>query len=258
MSGRGGDPAWAVWLSVAGLLALIAAGVFVIVRFPSLLPAPPTREERIEQQMLDDQRTGVLARTIKEEFPEEFDRLKRTIADLERERATPGEIRAATAEFTTQAIGRHTGELARAPHDPLTTYRRAELRVLEYLEQESPDQCARLVVEGSTHLPPIDDEARLLQVDMQVGLWKAAAAGRDRPAKRELESTAGKDRAAFIEAMRAVGMRPDELAMLDRIDSVPYQDQCYLGVRAMQAVDSLPEAVGDRVYTRLLLGTQRQ
>jgi hypothetical protein len=255
MSARGGDPAWVVWLSLAGLAAVIVGGTVAAVRYMPAIDWSKAAEDETDRLILADADAAPVARAMRDGFNEDYLVFKRTLAYKQRIEPEPSEIRDEIQHFTRQAFGQHGGELSQAPHDKLAAFRTAEQKLLERLGTIDPDRCAEYVVRRTTSYPIEDAEARKLQAASSAAFWTAAAAGRDKPAQRETVLLDDKDAELFVKALIEAGMPRADVDRLDRIGEFPEAKQCDLGMQRMRALERMPAEASDRVYAWMLTGS---
>jgi hypothetical protein len=252
MSARGGDPAWLVWLSLAGLAAVIVGGTVAAVRYMPEIDWSKAAEDEGDRTIMADAETAEVAQAIREGFPDEYSVFKQTTVFRDTEAYTVEEVREEAHKFTWRAVTRHGGELSQASHDKLAAFRTAEQRLLERLGTIDPVQCAEYVVRRTTTHPIEDAEARRLQTASSVAFWKAAAAGRDEPAMRETALLDDADAEMFVKALVEAGMARADVDRLDRIAEFPEVKQCDLGMKRMRALERMPAEAADHVYAWML------
>ena len=249
MGKRGEDPAWAVWASSIGLVCVLVGLVFAVPQIATLLPIPLSPEQLADKELLEDPESGVVVRTIKLTYPDEFANLKRLVTDLHRRGAGPGELRMSVRDFMESALARHRDEIAQAPHDALASYRQAELRLYERLKEYSPEMCA----DTRSGPLPADLETRDLMINASVLLWKAAAAGRDQPVGRIIGIHSDADRLAIRKAMLAVGLTEADFQDMPNLQTASAATQCRVGLLILHSIDKLPPEMGDRIYAQIVM-----
>lgn len=250
MSGRGGDPAWVVWLSLAGLIAVIAGGVFAAVY--AARSGAMAGFDAAEADARPE--AGKVGKTIQAKFPDEFAKLEKRLASLRDGGAELSEIRDDFASFAVDARTRHVEEAAQAPHEALAALRKAELDAFELLERVWPEECGYYVVTGAPGGGIADAASHRLETEAHNAFWEAAAAGRDRPAKREVAMVDREDMEAFEAALRTDGIAEADLPLINRPETMPADKQCEIGLRRLRALDQLPPDAADRIYASVMLG----
>jgi hypothetical protein len=250
MSGRGGDPAWVVWLSLAALVTLIVGGVSTAI----YVARSGMAAGFADAEAFANPETGKVGKTLQAKFPDEYARLEKRLQSLRDEGADVSEIRVEFATFAAEARVRHLEQAAQAPHESLVALRKAEIDALERLAEVGPTACAMYVTTGLPSGIDFDKQSQALETDAHAAFWSAAAAGRDRPAAREVDILSNQDAVALDEALRARGISEADLQQLNRLEDMSSDKQCEIGILRLRAIDGLPADTADRIHASLMLG----
>lgn len=190
----------------------VILGVLAMFLTPILGPASKqglTNPAFVESQLLADPVGGALNRTIARTFPEEFEALKQAIVQRAKAGDGPGAAQDAAGAFVYEATRRHRSALPQAPPASLRRYLKAEIALVEQLA-DAPDRCAAYFAD------PMDDagwfapDLRERYLALNIALWEAAAAARDKPAGRSVAPAAKPVSCAEgLDALKAAAALPD-------------------------------------------------
>lgn len=253
---RGGDPLWAVVLGILLLVALAIAAATGAAIFAKKSIADRGSPEAIDAALSADAHSAVLFEAIREDFPEEYTRIRDALAKDARDGLPPPVLRQRLFAMMRATSLEHMHELAQAPHAALAAFNAAEARMIEGLEADDVELCARYVMNGFGPGDTIPPRARQALSDMGVAQWRAAAAGRDWPADRKIGRVLPpRDAEALVAAMRAQGMGDKDLEIFATpalwVRAEPWR-QCATGKWLVSAVGKLPAEQGDRVTAWLI------
>jgi len=248
---RKGDPIWAVMLGFVLLLVLLVVGIGGAAWFARDYFTKSTSPEAVDAAFAADPYAAPMLTAIREDFPEEYAKLRDTLSQSARRGAPPLALRAETFSLLRQAALAHLDELTQAPHDKLAAFNAAERRMIEKLEADNVVLCGQYIMRGFAPGDTLSPDIRAQVSDMGVAQWRASAAGRDWPANRTVPTVLStRDSLALVAAMRKQGMSDRDLqifatpALLARAE--PWR-QCALGKWLIAAIGTLPPEQSDRV-----------
>lgn len=254
---RGGDPLWVVALSAALLLTLLVGGVGGAIYFAKANFASRTSPEAVDAALAADTDSAAMIEAMQESYPEDYAKIRVAISQSARRGAPPAALQAETFALIRRAALDHLDELAQAPHGELSTFIAAESRMIAALEADDLTLCARYIMRGFSPGEILPPDARIALAEMGVAQWRGAAAGRDQPAKRKIQTELSpRDAEALVAAMRKQGMDDRDLKVFSTphlwMRAAPAQ-QCSIGKWLVTAVARLPPEQADRVAGWLIL-----
>jgi hypothetical protein len=254
-AGRGGISRGSVATGIGIVLLLLAAlgGAFW---WQIAEKNRRTAPETIEAELMQDPFAGRLFTTMKTTHPRELADFTQRMSKLMRGGSSLETIRREGYDFLKKSAESHVQAVAQAPRSELIEVRKTQRALLKALENHDVMLCAQFVMTGAVFVPNAQGEIRPLLMDANVAVWKAAAAGRDRPAKREIPKEWRESEAVpLIEAMRIAGMSDTDLQVFTSpygMPSAPAWQQCAIGVYLWEAVDSLPADTSDLVTAMMM------
>ncbi|MDF7775006.1 hypothetical protein P1X14_07100 [Sphingomonas sp. AOB5] len=215
-----------------------------------------TAPETIEAELVKDPFAGRLFATMKQTHPKDLAEFTRRMSKLMRDGSSLDHIRTESYEFLRKTGEGQVAQIVQAPHAELAEVRKTQKALLTELESHDVMLCARFAMTGSVFVNSAQNEIRPLLIDASIAAWKAAAAGRDRPAKRAIPKTWGQDDGAMlIEAMRKAGMSDVDLQVFASpygMQSAPAWRQCAIGVYLWTALDALPADKADMATAMII------
>lgn len=254
---RGGDPLWAVALGVLLLLLLAAGAVGGAVYFATTNFASRTSPEAVDAAFAADSDSAAMIEAMQETYPEDYAKVRAAVSQSARRGTPPAALQAETFTLLHNAALAHLDELAQAPHAELAAFIAAESRMIAALETGDLTLCARYIMRGFGPGEVLPPDAKIALAEMGVAQWRGAAAGRDQPAKRKIQTDlAARDAEALIAAMRREGMDDRDLEVFSTpqlwMRAAPAQ-QCLIGKWLVTAITRLPAEQSDRVGAWLIL-----
>ncbi|MCW3836090.1 hypothetical protein ACFQ1E_08560 [Sphingomonas canadensis] len=246
-----------LWIPVVVALGLLAFCV----------PRPSTRDrqvtasdlsspEAVEKLLLSGSGSQVrLFGTLKRTHPEEFEGLKRMVAEQARNRPTPAQMDELILSYLIDASRRQDRYIVQAPHAQLAAYREAEIKLFEAMRTSDPELCATFAAKGSVRSTAPTAVPEELFIDHRIARLEAAAAGRDHPANRQPSMIPPTDLRTIRSAMIVQGMNTATVDAFLRNGSSALasgQDRCAASLAFIRAVHGLPEARADSVHAALL------
>ena len=236
-----------------GAGAMITLGLGFVLHTCSTVASmgPPATPAAVEEQMVSDPRTGLLFRTIKRTYPDEFDAIRDDVASRAKAGATESELKLLVRDDLMQAAQRHQQDILQAPHQQFAAYRRAEITIVEAIRSTNPQLCARYVMQGSLAVDEGQPFPKDQAIEFQRLSWEAEASGRDTPAHRVIAKPGPADVRALLAGMTANGLSQQQLHSFSATGAMQLatpDDQCRIGLAFLHAVNDLPGDHGDSVY----------
>ena len=231
----------------AGAMAVLGIG-FALKTCTGLMGGlPPMTPLGAEHAMLNDAESGQVFATIKRTYPQEFEGLKKEIASRGAEFQSNQAIAVGARTFLLQAMMRHVGELAQAPHAALAAYRQAEITAIDMLKGQDVGACATYFRSGSVNGlgATASDDLRRRFRDFQIKTWEGEAAGRDTPAGRKITPPDRATAMALGKAVMAEGFDGDTISRATSGAPLPDATQCGVGMAFLHAVQALPDDQAD-------------
>lgn len=254
-AGRSGASRGSVAMGI-GIVVLLLAALAGAFWWQVVEKNRRTAPETIEAELVKDPLAGRLFTTIKQTHPKELGEFTKRMSVLMRAGSSAETVRQEAYQFLSKTTEGHVKAVAQAPHAELSELRRTQRALLKALEGHDVMLCARFVMTGSVFVPQAQGEIRPLLVDANVAVWKAAAAGRDRPAKRTIPKELPEEEARLtVEALRTAGMSDADLQVFTSpygMQSAPAWQQCAIGVFLWEGVESLPADKADLVTAVIL------
>ncbi len=182
------------------IVALFIGGGIGGVRW---LNSPARIEAGIEAELQSNPALGGLYVTMKAEYPDEYHRLVRELAQKTGS-ADQAEAAIAGRQFMREFIARHRADVQRAPEAELLHARDLQIDVVEMLALESTELCAQFSMAGlpAGAKPSTKTQRKLLSAGD--ALIRAAAAGRDHPVARTAPTEA--DGTRFVALLTSAGL----------------------------------------------------
>ncbi|HEX4847766.1 MAG TPA: hypothetical protein VFV30_06455 [Novosphingobium sp.] len=240
----------AIGLGVLVGLPLIAAFAYGI--YVTLLMTP---EQKFDRMLEAEPEARIFIDPLKKHYPEEYEDLRGSV--LVALQGTNGELngRLASMGFMNGFVVRHGYEAALAPDADLKPLLDAQTNAFAVFAA-NPNACESAI----RQVPLADDKMKkqdkVTLIRFSGQFVKTAAAGRDRPVRRDRAGP--EDQTALIEAMRAEGVSPSDLRDLDPAGGAREEAVRRCGVlhKTLRAVQKLPPERSVRIYA-LLLGSSR-
>ncbi len=236
-----------------GLGGVGLLGFFLLLRMCSTVASltPDTSPAGVEKDMLFEGDTAPLFQTIKRTYPDEFEALKKDISTHATAGASKTEMMTLVRGDVMQALKRHRRDMLQAPHPAFAAYRAAEIAFVDALHKTDTRLCANYVVQGSVEADFGQNFPRKQSLDFQQRTWEGYAAGRDTPAHRVIKKPALADVRTLQAAMATNGLSPQQIRSFftaGAIQRATMDDQCWIGLGFMRAMNDLPGDRADSIY----------
>lgn len=237
---------------IALLLAALGGAFWWQMAEKNRRTAPAT----IEAELIKDPFAGRLFRTMKETHPKALTGFTERMSVLMRNGSSLDHIRGEAYKFLLEAGEENLPAVAQAPHARLAELRKTQRTLITALRERDVMLCARFVMTGAVFVQTVSEEIRPLLMDANVAIWRAAAAGRDHPAKRKVPAKLEEaDAKIAVDAMREAGMSDADLQIFTSPTGMrwaPEWQQCAIGEFFWNAIDGMPAERAD-VITAMLL-----
>ncbi|MFM5907653.1 MAG: hypothetical protein ACKOPO_08720 [Novosphingobium sp.] len=204
------EEGWATWKKVLLILGLvIGVPVIGLVGLGGYMAATQTPEERFDRQVASLPQVSSFAIPLKENFPTEYERLRRNAIAAEKNGI--GAVGAASEEFFAGFMKRHADEATQGSDEKLSAYLVALGSAYTQAAKKNTT-CAALLAGKSQEMVAADlENVRIFGLVAKTYI-EAAASGRDNPTKRGPVTDA--DKIVVQNAMRQRGFTPQDLLTL--------------------------------------------
>jgi hypothetical protein len=211
---------------------------------------PGKLEAEFEATAQNDPTMGPMFQAFRQYFPNDYAALKAEMVAQYRAGASPATLN--LLGFNRMAAFRkaHVRDLAQAPSAELEAFRKGQAALMNGLAAESTTMCAQYafatIQPGNRPSPKVQK----LLADVNTVQFRAIAAGRKTPAKRELDALSQADSTALVAEMKRAGLSDRQLAaFLDgsAVRSLSEADQCRAGVILTETLARLPTDRAERV-----------
>ncbi len=210
--------------------------------------------EGAEREMLADPKAGPALRTIKLNYPADFDRMRDRVRAASAKR-DPAEISKAIGMTVTEINRREARHLATAPPDRIDALSRQHLAVVEHL-QFRPDLCAKFATGAVFGPNEVDPGLGKMLETLALTRLEAMAAGRNQPSRAPAQPKP-EDVARFDAALRSngvSGMAYEVIIGKRTPDQATPRMICDAETHFVRAVRSLPLDQGSRIYAAAMSG----
>jgi hypothetical protein len=222
-------------LLILGLV--IGVPIVLLVGVGGYIAATQTPEERFDRQVANLPQVASFAIPLKENFPQEYDRLRQSAIAAEKEGI--GAVGAASEAFFAGFMKRHAKEAVNGSDETLSAYL-AALGSAYSQAGKKEGTCAALLAGKSQEVVAADLENVRIFGQVAKTYIEAAASGRDNPTPRGPVTDA--DKIVIQSAMRERGYTPQDLLSLGQPRSAASGDP----VRPCRMMSALVEVIGTR------------
>ncbi len=208
-------------------------------------------EQRVDTEFVNDPAFAKALALMKARFPDDYDTLRSGLVGLIKSGQGKEAIGAFFFEDFRHFRARHTSEFVAAGSPALSAFRKAQIRWYEAVQRTSVVDCAWAMLPKSPHLMTPSGAIRQATGDLLYTVLNAAVDGKT--ARIHRTAPAGKTYYALGQAMVRQGLTPAEvnLVVAGRIDTLPPDRECAVGIDTFKAIDSLPEGDADKITTTI-------
>jgi hypothetical protein len=187
---------------------------------------------------------------MKGAFGPDYQALVKKITDDAAAGADKAKLVASASAELKRLTAKYAPLIVQAPHNDINAYRDMVFQLMQQVQSIKPELCGPPAVGKviSAEVPPPGMQYSF--DNLAAAVWRAAAAGRDRPAGRKIEPLSTADKDMLAKQMRANYAGEDEIKpFLDGPEAIlkaPPEQQCKVVVRVYQALGKLSAEDSDR------------
>lgn len=199
--------------------------------------------EQIERDILATPNAKQLWRTIKDEYPQDFDALVARLQDLDYpERGDKARVEQIAADWLRDFFERVTPYAVQAPASELIAWSTSESELYEVLQRGAVDDCAAMTMGEWIYIEESNAAATAAIARRNAAMVRASAAGKANP--QVYEEPSEEAFTVYGDAIAATGIAPElqetlgsEAAML----ALSAEEQCEIGVAVYRGLSDLPD-----------------
>ncbi len=239
------------WMQKARRMAVVG---FATVWLAACGLTPEQDRAAIEKGILETPGAEELWRTIKAEYPQEFDELVSRVQALDfSERLDQSKAEEIGAAWLREFFSKIGPDTVKAPAEELITWSKVEHELYATLQRSAVVECGKMAMGQWIYIDDGNAAATAAIARRNAAMVRASAAGRDNPQVYEEPSEA-----AFIrlgDSIAATGIDPSLQATLGSdaaMAALSAEQQCELGVAVYKGLTDLPDDVEPQMAAYML------
>jgi hypothetical protein len=240
--------------AIIGFLVVAAFALRGLSIFGNIAGFGVPTTQTVENQLFANAETGVMYRTLKRTYPQDYAALTADILVHLKAGERTAQIDDLITTDLMLAEKRDRKDVIQAPADLFSAYRRAEIKVVEMLRDADPQFCATYVMTGEVRSTSLRAFQKPL-IAYRVAALEAGAEGRDHPAKRTVAAPTAAQVRDIGRRMVASGISETNVSAFlngTAMAQLPAMDQCRAGLSFYQVLDQMPGDEGNQFYAFLL------